>query len=238
MRIYSEIPGRAMCIFAHPDDADMGAGGTIAKWSTAGTEIVLVVACTGDKGTVDSTTDPKYLVEQRDRELCDSAATLGISAVERLLIADGDVENSRALRERIVRLVRVFRPQVVISHDPTAIFFGTTYYNHRDHRELGFATLDAVLPAAYLPHYFPESGPSHKVERVLLAGTLEANVGVDISMTVNSKIDAALCHKTQVGPRSKQLSDSIQSSAKHCGKRLSVAGAENFRELVNGWGAN
>lgn len=237
MRVFKEVPLRVLCIFAHPDDADVGAGGTIAKWSSAGAIITLVVACKGEKGTVDASIPSTILAETRDLELKLSADTLGISSIEKLLIDDGEVENNSLLRTKLVTLIRSFKPQIVLSHDPTAIFFGATYFNHRDHRELGFAVLDSVLPASHLPHYFPEAGPAHSVERVFLSGTQNPTISVDVSSTIKLKVKAALCHKSQVGMRSQQLSDSIKESAKHLGKRVGVECAEYFRDIANGRGS-
>lgn len=236
MRVMRDVPERVMCVFAHPDDADVGAGGTIAKWSSAGATVMLVVACRGEKGTIDPKWDSSSLSAARQLELTHSAETLGISVVETLRIDDGEIENDRILRAQLVTLLRSFRPQVVLSHDPTAIFFGSTYFNHRDHRELGFAVLDSVLPASHLPHYFPDAGPAHRVERVLLSGTQSPNVAIDISANVGTKTDAALCHKSQLGSRSVQLAESIHANAKNLGKRLRIDGVELFRELTNGRG--
>ncbi len=79
--------------------------------------------------------------------------------------------------------------------DPTAVFFGQHYINHRDHRTTGWATLDAVAPAACNPHYFPEAGPPHTVRwSCILSGTLEPDVWVDVSATIDRKAAAIACH--------------------------------------------
>ena len=93
--------------------------------------------------------------------------------------------------------MRRLRPDVVCGHDPTALFFGQEYFNHRDHRMAGTTLLDAVSPAAALPHYFPEAGPPHQVATVLLSGTLEPDVWVDVTETIDLKAAAVECHRTQ-----------------------------------------
>ena len=97
--------------------------------------------------------------------------------------------------------IRRFRPDVVLGHDPTAVFFGQDYFNHRDHRAAGWALLDALSPAAALPHYFPEAGPPHQVTAAYLSGTLEPDVWVDISASVDVKVAAVECHRSQFAGR-------------------------------------
>ena len=233
MRIMAETPARALCVFAHPDDADIGAGGTIARWSRGGSEVCLVVAARGEKGTTDQMAEPGALAAKRATELAAAAAELGVARVEMLGYGDGEVENTSELRERLVRMVREFRPEVVLSHDPTAIFFGATYFNHRDHRELGFAILDAVFPASHLPLYFPQAGPAYRVPLVLLSGTLEGQVAVDVLGTLEAKQRAVAAHSSQVGKRGREVERSIEATARGLGRRVGLQAAEIFREMRN-----
>ena len=96
-------------------------------------------------------------------------------------------------------LVRRLRPDVVLGPDPTATFFGEVYVNHRDHRETGWALLDAVAPAAAMPLYFPEQGAPHQVSVLLLSGTHEPDVVVDVSASIDAKVKAVLAHASQTG---------------------------------------
>ncbi|MDA8262378.1 MAG: PIG-L family deacetylase [Actinomycetota bacterium] len=233
MRIMAEIPARALCVFAHPDDADIGAGGTIARWSRGGCEVCLVVAASGEKGTTDPGADPGALASERAAELAVAASELGVARVEMLGYGDGEVENTAELRERLVAMLRQFRPEVVLSHDPTAVFFGATYFNHRDHRELGFAMLDAVFPASHLPLYFPQAGPPYRVPLVLLSGTLEGQVAVDVSETLGAKKRAVAAHSSQVGRRRHEVERSIEATARGLGHRAGLQAAEVFREMRN-----
>ena len=74
------------------------------------------------------------------------------------------------------------RPEAIISPDPLAVFFGEHHYNHRDHRVVGWAALDAAAPAAALPLYFRGTGTAHQVTAAYLSGSLEPNVWVDVSI--------------------------------------------------------
>ncbi|CAG4900990.1 MULTISPECIES: PIG-L deacetylase family protein [Acidithrix] len=233
MQLIKQVPKSVLCVFAHPDDADIGAGGTIATWAQKGAAVTLIIACLGEKGTTDSLISTERLSQLRVKEISEASKCLGVSLVESFSIPDGEVENDLVLRGRIVERLRSLQPQVVLTHDPTATFFGSTYFNHRDHRELGFAVLDSVFPASHLPHYFPEAGAPHRVSTVLLSGTQEPNVAIDISLGLELKTKAVLSHRTQVGGRFVRLGESIDTTAKTLGRRLGVPYAETFRRIVN-----
>jgi len=130
--------------------------------------------------------------------------------------------------------VRALRPAVVCGHDPTAVFFGQEYFNHRDHRIAGAALLDAVAPAAALPHYFPGSGPPHQVPTVLLSATLEPDQWVDISDTIETKAAAVECHRTQFAGQDGWAGEAVRRRAAEEGRRAGVAYAEGFRRLTLG----
>ncbi|MHB1911415.1 MAG: PIG-L deacetylase family protein, partial [Acidimicrobiales bacterium] len=163
--LVEETPGCVLAVYAHPDDADVACGGTLARWAAAGAAVHVLVCTTGDKGSSDPSTDPGVLAEQRAGEMREAAGVLGVEG-RRLGHADGDLYDQRLLTGQIVGVVRSVRPDTVICPDPTAVFFGEHYFNHRDHRAVGWATLDAVAPAASQPHYFPEAGPPHLVSTV------------------------------------------------------------------------
>jgi LmbE family N-acetylglucosaminyl deacetylase len=127
--------------------------------------------------------------------------------------------------------IRRLRPDVVIAPDPTAVFFGDSYVNHRDHREVGWAVLDAVAPAAGNPHYFPDAGPPHQVRTVLLSGTLDPDVYVDITRTIDAKVRAVTAHRTQVGEDASLVADLLHQRAEDAGRRAGVPMAEGYRLL-------
>ena len=179
-----ETPGVVLAVYAHPDDADVGCGGTLARWAKAGSSVHLVVCTDGGKGTTDPEVVPARLAAERAGELEESSALIGLSSVDNLGFPDGELADSEDFRRTLVQRVRALRPEVVLGHDPTAIFFGQDYFNHRDHRVAGAALLDAVAPASALPHYFPDAGPAHRVSEVLLSGTLEPDEWVDVTDTI------------------------------------------------------
>src|SRR3954447_20325309 len=197
-----ELPARALAVYAHPDDPEISAGGTLAKWAEAGTEVWVLITTRGDKGTQDPGADLEALTARRIDETADAVALLGFAGHLHLGYPDGELVDDQELRGSIVKVLRELRPEAVLCPDPTAVFFGDGYFNHRDHRVTGWATLDAVAPAAGNPHYFPEhSGPGmsvHSVREVYLSGTLEPNCWIDISDTLERKIDALFCHASQL----------------------------------------
>jgi LmbE family N-acetylglucosaminyl deacetylase len=229
--LLDEAPGRALAVYAHPDDPEVSCGGTLAHWARAGADVRLVVVNAGDKGSPDAATDPAELTERRAREVDAAAGVLGLAGVERMALPDGEVTNDLALRARLVGLIRTHRPDIVVCPDPTAVFFGDSYVNHRDHREVGWAVVDAVAPAAASPLYFPETGPPHHVAGLLLSGTFEPDVWVDISDSLELKVAAVQCHESRVGGDPALVAELLRTRTAESGAQVGVSHAESFRRL-------
>lgn len=224
------IPARALAIYAHPDDPEVSCGGTLARWAAAGSEVHLVVANQGDKGSVDPTTDPARLAAERAAEVRQAAEVLGLASVEHLGYPDGELDDDAVLRGRIVATIRRLRPDALVAPDPTAVFFGDSYVNHRDHRQLGWAVLDSLVPAAS-PLYHPDAGPAHHVGLVLLSGTLEPDAWVDVTGHLERKVAAVGCHRTRVGEDPALVASVLEARAAEEGRRVGVPLAEAFRRL-------
>lgn len=142
------------------------------------------------------------------------------------------------MRGQIVEHIRRLRPAAVVCPDPTAVFFGNQYFNHRDHRVTGWATLDAVAPAAGNPQYFREQlGEGlepHHVGEVFLSGTFEPNCWVDIGEAIDAKIDALFCHASQLVETGDWFRQFLRDRAEDGGRQAGVRYAEGFRRLVFG----
>ena len=149
---------------------------------------------------------------------------------------DGELADDLALRLELVRHVRSVRPDVVCCPDPTSVFFGDGYFNHRDHRVTGWAVLDAIAPAASNPHYFPELRAEgldvHSVSAVYLSGTLEPNTWIDITKTLERKIEALFCHASQLVETGEWFRQFLRDSAEAAGRAAGVTYAEAFRRLA------
>lgn len=230
--VVDDVPARALAVYAHPDDAEVACAGTLARWAAAGTEVHLVVCTLGEKGTADPNADPAELAERRAAESRAAAAVLGLAGTVNLGYPDGEVDNDAVLRARLVAAVRSTRPDVVLSSDPTAVFFGDTYVNHRDHREVGWAVLDTCSTAAASPLYFPDAGPPHRVATVYLSGTLEPDAWVDVGDHLDAKVEALRCHRSQLGESGDELvADVVRQRAAEAGRHSGVGYAEGYRRL-------
>jgi LmbE family N-acetylglucosaminyl deacetylase len=233
--ILDEVPGRALAVFAHPDDPEVACAGALSAWIRQGCEAHLVIANLGDKGASDPSTDPAALARTRRREAEQAAAVLGAASVEFFEVPDGELENTTALRASLIAAIRTVRPDVVIAPDPTAVFFGDGYVNHHDHRALGWAVLDTCGSMAGGALYLPEAGPPHQVATLLLAGSLEPDTWVDIAGTLDVKLDALRCHASQVGEGGREandvIADVVEARAAEAGRLAGVRYAEGFRRL-------
>jgi len=228
--IEETTPERALAVFAHPDDPEVGCGGTLARWAALGSEVHLVIANRGDKGSFDPTADPDALADHRAEEVASAAAVLGLASVEHLGYPDGEMDDDVTLRSRLIEIVRRIKPDALIAPDPTAVFFGDSYVNHRDHRELGWAVLDSLVPAAS-PLYVPEAGPAHQVGLVLLSGSLEADAWVDIDAVLEQKVAAVSCHESRLGGDPALVAELLEHRAAEEGRRAGILHAEAFRRL-------
>lgn len=242
--LLADVPDRALAIYAHPDDPDVSCGGTLAAWAAAGSEVHVCICAQGDKGSTDPAADRTELVERRRSEVEAAGAVLGVHRHHWLGFEDGELAASCAgdaggsgvagLLARLVALIREVRPRTVVGADPTAVFFGQHYVNHRDHRVVGWATLDAVSPAAANPHYFPGAGPAHQVGTLLLSGTLHPDCWVDVSTTIERKAEAVACHQSQVGEPGEWLRGVVRQRAEEAGREAGVRYAEAYRRIELG----
>ena len=189
---------QVMVVTPHPDDAEYGVAGTVVRWVNQGKEVVYVVCTNGDKGTSDARVKPEELAKTREEEQIAAANLLGVREVIFLRHPDQGLENTPEFRKEIVRLIRMYRPETVVTADPYR-----RYIWHRDHRMTGQVTLDAIFPYARDVFSYPdltkEGLDPHKVKEVLLWGTEDVNYRSDITETFDVKLSALQCHKSQVG---------------------------------------
>ena len=215
-----------LVVMAHPDDAEFGSGGTIARWAAAGKEINYVLCTSGDKGSSDPNVSPLQLAKTRRAEQVNAAHALGACDVAFLSYEDGTLTNTIALRRDIVREIRRFRPDAVICQDPTMRFGGTRYLNHPDHRAAGDACLDAVYPSARDPHVFPEllleGFEPHKVREVFMSTTQNADVWIDVSDCFERKLEGLREHKSQVGDRFDQMVERIRERSRQMARAFNL----------------
>ncbi len=188
---------QVLVITPHPDDAEFGVAGTVPHWVSEGKDVVYVVCTTGDKGTSDTGISQKELIVMREREQQAAADMLGVREVVFLRYPDQGLEDTPGFRKDLVRVIRKYRPQTVVTADPYR-----RYIWHRDHRITGQVVLDAIFPFARdhlsYPDLLEDGLAPHKVEEVLFWGSEEPNCCFDISDTVELKLEALRCHSSQM----------------------------------------
>ena len=192
---------QVMVVTPHPDDAEFGVAGTVVHWTREGKDVIYVVCTNGDKGTSDPNMKPEELAKIREQEQQAAAKLLGVREVIFLRYPDQSLEDTPEFRKEIVRLIRMYRPETVVTADPYR-----RYIWHRDHRITGRITLDAVFPYARdlysYPDWIEEGLQPYKVRQVLLWASEEPNCRSDITDTFDIKMAALRCHKSQIGDSS------------------------------------
>ena len=218
-----------MIVVAHPDDAEFSSAGTLARFVEEGFDVTIVVCTSGDKGTDRRDITTRELAEMRESEQLESAQRLGVQTTEFLRGGDGELTPDLELRGKVVRMIRKHRPDIVITHDPFR-----PYALHPDHRAVGTATVDAVYPTARDPLYFPEhleeGYEPFKVAELWLYGSEAPDKFIDITPTVDKKIEALKAHKSQVGT-AETLAERIRDRARERGKDHGIEMAEAFKVI-------
>ena len=229
-----ESPQNILVILAHPDDPEFFCGATLAKWARQGHHITYQLITCGDKGfnegtPVEMTTDALCAI--RHQEQLAAAQVIGAKAVHFLDTADGYLVPDLTLRREIVRVIRKFKPDILVTCDPQTLFamYGV---NHPDHRAAGQAVMDAVFPAAGNPVFFPEllleGYDPHMPREIWCSLTMQPNVRIDVTETWQIKLEAILQHKSQIANvdkftermRSRHTEDSTDENPRY---------EENFR---------
>ncbi len=228
--------GPVMAIFAHPDDTEFVAGGTLARWADAGRRLIYVFCTDGSKGTSDPAMDSDRLTQIRREEQRAAAKLLGCEETVFLTYEDAMLQPTLDLRRDLVREIRRYRPEIVVCFDPRVYVLDDAYLQHPDHRASGEAALAAVFPAARDRLTFPEllrdeGLEPHNVEEIYLASPLQPNVYIDISATLDRKIQAMLLHKSQVSDP-KRVDKLLRSFAERAGAEAQVLFAEAFHHVT------
>ena len=225
------MPKRVLVVPPHPDDAEGGCGGTVAKWIKHGAEVVYLLCTNGDKGTDDPTMSPKRLASIREREQQDAADVLGVMEVVFLGYPDGGLEDDSGFREQVVRQIRRYKPEVVMCCDPLR----SLRHSHRDHRISGQVTLDAVCSYAWRHLYFPDQISvdglrPHAAREIYLWGSETPDTFVDITEALQLKAQSLMKHASQF-PDPKGREERVRTNARHVGQDGGLPYAEAFRVI-------
>jgi LmbE family N-acetylglucosaminyl deacetylase len=229
-----EIPQRVLVVTPHPDDAEVWCGGTVARWTKRGATVYYLLCTDGGKGTDSPDITAGGLAAIREQEQRQAALVLGVEGVMMLHHPDGELEDTSDFRKEIVREIRRVRPEVVLCPEP----YRKNLAWHRDHRITGQVTQDAVFPYArdHLHHVelWKEEGlQPHKTKTLLFWGTEQADTCIDITETVDLKIEALLAHESQVANRRKEdIASFIREQAQKAGASQGYKYGEAFRKVT------
>ena len=228
---------RILLATAHPDDADIMAGGTVARWVEEGHEVHAVIFTRGDKGHDDPAITSEAVAALRELEQRAAAAILGVSRLTFLDFADGELGwVGPQLAETATRIIRSVRPDTVVTHDP---YGGAPAYwepqLHPDHRAVGLAVVEACYFRAPGPLYYPAHRPAglspHRVREILLIMSDHVDHLVDIAATFERKVRAVREHASQFG-KHPDLEGFLRRLAERHGRVEHIPLAEGFKRLT------
>jgi len=228
-------PGRrrALAVFAHPDDVDFGAAGTVAAWVDEGWDVRYLCATRGQKGGQDASVRPQEYGALREEEQRKAAAVLGVTDVIFLDYMDSEVFIDLELRRQISREFRRHRPHRLLTMDPQPLP-SDRFVNHPDHRAVGQTALDVTMTGGTTAQIFPELiaeglPPWRELEESWLMGPAVEQTVVDVTSTFDRKIAALRAHASQIEDFDVET---------YIGRRLADAGrphgyayAETFRVI-------
>ncbi|WP_376795758.1 PIG-L deacetylase family protein [Thermogemmatispora sp.] len=236
---------RAMVIVAHPDDAEFGCAGSVARWVREGWEVYYVICTDGGGGGPDEALDVSVearqrTIETRKAEQRAACQVLGVKEVIFLDYPDGQLQPTRELKRELVRLLRLYRPTRVVCQSPerswTPVLMLGRY--HPDHLTAGRMALEAIYPASQnawdFPELLTEGLRPHRVREIYIMGAPVPNHAEDISETIELKLQALQAHASQVGDHFEQVVERVRRGAQECGARHQLAYAEEFHRTENG----
>ena len=236
LEIVTEVPDRAMVVFAHPDDAEIGSGGVIGRWVAAGCEVTYVLCTNGQAGTADRSLTAEQLVAKRAAEQRAAADFMGVKHVVMLGHPDGGLEDTREFLGHVVHAIRKHRPHTVFVHDP----YRMKGFQHRDHRKAGIVTTDAVYPYArdhlHFPEHLAEGLEPHKVRELWYWGMDEPDVIVDVTDSIDRQIAALVRHESQMPgfnvPAGQTIGERVKRNAAELADGYGFQYGAAFRRLI------
>ncbi len=228
------IPERVLVICAHPDDIEFGVAGSVAKWKQDGAEVIYCLVTDGAAGDNNPGTDLQKLKQTRREEQQAAAEVIGVKDVRFLDYPDGVLEPTLEVRRDLTRIIREVKPDRVVCQDPTTFFTRGEYVNHPDHRAAGEAAIYATFPSSPSRPIFPdlldEGFEPHQVIDLYMTLTTNPDTIVDISSTLEDKLEALVQHRSQLGD-GKDAAERVRGWAKANGEDNGVAYGEVFRVI-------
>ena len=224
-----EAANKILCVAPHPDDCELGVGGLIAKYSSMGREVYIIVVTDGSKGTTNTSIMPEELATIRRKEVEEACKLLGVKEIFWLGYKDGELEYSKDLFNNIISLIRLIKPDIVLAPDPTL-----KYEFHPDHIVTGRVTGSAVLFSG-MPYFnyidLEKKIEPHSVKYLGLYYTSNPNYYIDITGYFDKKLEALKLHKSQFQEIWDLFSKLVYLEARVHGKKINKQFAEAIRLL-------
>ena len=234
---YNDSYSTALVVVAHPDDAEFGFAGTIAKFCVDGMDVYYVMCTDGSHGTSDLEMPREEIARIRHEEQRNACRVLGAKDVVFLDHEDGYLQPTLELRKEISREIRRFRPDVLICQNPARTLDGRSYTGHPDHFAAGEAALSAVFPSARdhltFPELLEEGFEPHKTREVLISGFSSPDVWIDVTDSIETAILGAMEHKSQIGDRThEQMSQRLKEGRAQNAFGRGMKYAETFKSFT------
>ena len=227
-----------LAIGAHPDDIEYGCGATLAKLSKLGATVYFGVSTDGNRGSRQTKIGKQELIQLRHQEQLNAAQVVGAKEVFFLEEEDGNLVADIKFKEKVVKLIRKLKPDLIFTHDPTWYYHirddGSAMVNHTDHRACGEAVLDAVYPLARdlqsFPDHIDEGLEPHTVPELYLFNFYDPNFVFDVEDFIETKIASVAAHKSQIDDLD-GVRNWITNRAKNLGEKNNLNLAEGFIKL-------
>lgn len=178
-----------LVLAAHPDDAELGCGGTILKHIHLGRKVGVVDFTRGELGT-------RGTPQIREKEAADSAKILGLNARENLNLPDGFFQNSQEHQMTVIRAIRKYQPQIVLA--------SASYDRHPDHGRASDLAFEACFLSGLAKIETTNDGMKQEAWRpkalyhYIQSQFIKPDFVVDISDTWDKKMEAIMAFKSQV----------------------------------------
>jgi LmbE family N-acetylglucosaminyl deacetylase len=229
----------ALVVFAHCDDAEWMFGGTVARLVAGGAAVSYVVCTDGSSGGIDMSVSDAELAATRAAEQRAAADVLGVQELVFLGYHDDQLRVTPELKRDLVRQIRRFRPDLLLTLTPSRSLDAPIDWSHGDHLAAGEAALQAAYPEALMPRIYPElleeDLAPHSIREAWVPAVSDADLYVDVSATVDTKMDAVWCHTSQNGEangdRDWMFDHHIAPPLREAGLLIGCRYAERFRRI-------
>lgn len=234
-----DFKGKVVLAFgAHPDDIDFGCGATISMMASKGAKIYLAVCTDGNRGSRQTVIEKSQLIKTRHQEQLKAAEVVGAEEVFFLEEEDGNLISDIKFKEKVVKLIRKIKPDLIFTHDPNWYYHirddGSAMVNHTDHRACGEAVLDAVYPLARdlqsFPDHIAEGLEPHTVPELYLFNFYSPTFVFDVTGFVDQKLEALAAHASQIDSFD-EVKKWVTNRAQDLGKTHKMKFAEGFTKL-------